>query len=103
MIEENQDPDMADTERGTSPPAVKLDGIAETFAKVKEFLEVTGFNFGGSTRNAEESRTRKTSLSSWTNHYQSLVMKPGHIVQKLSPAINQCEFLDAEVLKREKP
>ena len=30
-------------------------------------------------------------------------MKPGHIVQKLYPAINQCQILDAEVLKREKP
>ena len=79
---------MADTERGLTLPILELDGIAETFAKVKEFLEVTGFNFGGSTRNAKESPTRKTSLSSWTNHYRSMVMKPGQIVQKLYPAIN---------------
>ena len=103
MIEENQDPNMADNEQGTSPPIVELDGIAETFAKVKEFLEVTGFNFGGSTRNAKESPSRKAALSSWTNHYRSLVMKPGHIIQKLYPAISQCKVLDAEVLKTEKP
>ena len=30
-------------------------------------------------------------------------MKPGQIVQKLYPTISQCETLDAEVLKREKP
>ena len=67
MIEENQDPNMEDTGRGLTLPVVELDGIAETFAKVKEFLEVTGFNFGGSSRNAKVSPTRNTSLSSWTN------------------------------------
>ena len=30
-------------------------------------------------------------------------MKPGHIVQRLYPAISQCKTLDAETLKREKP
>ena len=93
---------MLDTDRETTPDK-ELGKIAGTFAKVKEFLEVTGFNFGGSTRASEDSPTRKTSLSSWTNYYRSLVMKPGHIVQKLYPAISQCEILDAEVLKREKP
>ena len=29
-------------------------------------------------------------------------MKPGHTIQKLYPAISQCEALDAEVLKTEK-
>ena len=72
---------MLDTDRETTPDK-ELGGIAGTFAKVKEFLEVTGFNFGGSTRASEDSPTRKTSLSSWTNYYRSLVMKPGHIVQK---------------------
>ena len=42
----------------------KLGGIADTFAKVKEFLEVTGFNFGGTTRASEDSLTMKTSLAS---------------------------------------
>ena len=73
---------MLDTDRETTPDK-ELGGIAGTFAKVKEFLEVTGFNFGGSTRASKDSPTRKTSLSSWTNYYRSLVMKPGHIVQKI--------------------
>ena len=30
-------------------------------------------------------------------------MKPGQIVQQLYPTISQCETLDAEVLKRDKP
>ena len=30
-------------------------------------------------------------------------MKPGQIVQKLYPTISQCEILDADILKREKP
>ena len=30
-------------------------------------------------------------------------MKPGQIVQRLYPTISQCEILDAETLKREKP
>ena len=81
----------------------KLGGIADAFAKAKEFLEVTGFNFGGTTSTSENSPTRKTSLASWTNYHRSLVMKPGQIVQRLYPAISQCKTLDAETLKREKP
>ena len=84
----NQDFNMSDTEQETTPDK-DLGRIADTFAKVKEFLEVTGFNFGGSTRGSEDSPTRKTSLICWTNYYRRLVMKPGHIVQKLYPAINQ--------------
>ena len=83
-----QDPDMTDQVPNQVPPVVELDRIAETFAKVKEFLEVSGFSFGPM-RNAEEaSPNRRAALSSWTNHYQSLVMKPGHTIQKLYPAIN---------------
>ena len=59
----NQAFDMSDTDWETTPDQ-ELRGIADTFAKVKEFLEVTGFNFGGSTRGSEDSPTRKTSLSS---------------------------------------
>ena len=103
MIEENQDPNMTVQVQEPVPPVVELDGIAETFAKVKKFLEVSGFSFGGTTRNAEESPSRKAALSSWTNHYRSLVMKPGHTVHNFYLAISQCEVLDAEVLKREKP
>ena len=91
---------MSDKEEASE---AELGGIADTFAKVKEFLEVTGFNFGRTTRASEDSPTRKTSLASWTNYYRSLVMKPGHIVQRLYPSINQCKILDAETLKREKP
>ena len=82
--------------------AAELDRIAETIAKVKEFLEVTGFTFGPLRNPEEVSPGRKAALSSWTNHYRSLVMKPGHTIQKLYPTISQCEALDAEVLKTEK-
>ena len=57
----NQAFDMLDTDRETTPDE-ELGGIADTFAKVKEFLEVTGFNFRGSTRGSKNSPTRKTSL-----------------------------------------
>ena len=80
----------------------ELGGIADTFAKAKEFLEVTGFHFGEAPALAN-SPTRKSSLASWTNYYRSLVMKPGQIVQQLYPTISQSEILEAEVLKREKP
>ena len=84
------------------PPAEELNGIAKTFAKVKEFLEVTGFSFGPLRTAEDASPSRKAALSSWTNHYRSLVMKPGHTIQKLYPGINQCETLDAKTLKTEK-
>ena len=45
---------------------------------------------------------RKVTLSTWTNYYKSLVMKPGHTIQKLYPAIDQCKTLDADTLKTEK-
>ena len=65
----------------------ELGGFADTFAKAKEFLEVTGFNFG---KASASSPTRKSSLDSWTNYYRSLLMKPGQIVQQLYPTISQC-------------
>ena len=67
----NQDLDMADTDREPTPPVEELDWITDTFPKVKEFLEVTGFSFGGSNRSSEESPTRITLLSSLTNYHQS--------------------------------
>ena len=60
----------------------EIGGIADAFAKAKEFLEVTSFNFGRGTSASENSPTRKTSLASWTNYYRSLVMKPGQKVQR---------------------
>ena len=41
----------------------ELGGFADTFAKAKEFLEVTGFNFGGATSSSENSPTRKNLIS----------------------------------------
>ena len=78
----------------------ELSGFANAFAKAKEFLEVTGFNFGEA---STSSPTRKSSLDSWTNYFRSLLMKPGQIVQQLYPTIGQCETLDANTLKRDKP
>ena len=68
----------------------EIGGITDAFAKAKEFLEVTGFNFGEASASAN-SPTRKSSLASWTNYYRSLVMKLGQIVQKLYPTISKCE------------
>ena len=65
----------------------ELGGFTDAFAKAKELLEVTGFNFGETSAN---SPTRKSSLDSWTNYYWSLLMKPGQIVQQLYPTIGQC-------------
>ena len=77
--------------------------IADAFAKSKKFLEVTSFNFGKATASAPNIPTRKSSLASWTNYYWSLMMKLGQIVQQLYLTITQCETLDAETLKRDKP
>ena len=78
----------------------EIGGFSDAFTKANEFLEVTGFNFGEASAN---SPTRKSALDSWTNYYRSLLIKPGQIVQQLYPTIGQCESLDAETLKRDKP
>jgi len=46
------------------PPVVELDRITETFAKVREFLEVTGFSFGPLQSAEEASPSRKAALCS---------------------------------------
>ena len=76
------------------------DGLSDAFAKANEFSEVTGFTFGDDSAN---SPTRKSAMDSWTNYYRSLVMKPGQVVQLLYPVIGQCESLEADNLKRNKP
>ena len=78
----------------------KIGGFTDAFAKANEFLEVTGFNFGEA---SATSPTRKSSFDSWTNYYRSLLIRPGQIVQQLYPTIGQCETLDADILKRDKP
>ena len=87
---------------GDPPPIKELNQIAKTFAKVREFMEVSGFSLGPLRANEEiSSPNRRVALSTWTNYYRSLVMKPGHIVQKLYPVINQCEAMDAKMLQTE--
>ena len=78
----------------------EIGGFTDAFAQANEFLEVTGFSFGEA---SATSLTRKSSFDSWTNYYQSLLIRPGQIVQQLYPTIGQCETLDADVLKRDKP
>ena len=85
---------------GEETPDDEIGGFTDAFAKANEFMEVTGFNFGEA---STTSPTRKSSLDSWTNYYRSLLMKPGQILQQLYPTIGQCETLDADTLKREKP
>ena len=80
----------------------ELDKIAETFAKVKEFLEAGEFTLGAMRPNEVTTPVRRLALSTWSNYYKSLVMKPGHTIQKLYPALDQCEAVDAEILKTEK-
>ncbi len=46
---------------------VELDRIAETFAKVKEFLEADEFTLGDLPPNNLVTPTRKAALSSWKN------------------------------------
>ena len=80
----------------------ELDKIAETFAKVKEFLEAGEFTLRAMGPNEVTTPVRRLALSTWSNYYKSLVMKPGHTIQKLYPALYQCEAMDAEILKTEK-
>ena len=82
--------------------AGELDRIAETFAKVKEFLEAGEFTFGSTGNNGVATPIKKVALSTWTNYYKSLVMKPGHTIQKLYPVLDQCEVMETEILKTEK-
>ena len=56
----------------------ELERIAETFAKVKDFLEADEFSFGPLPPNNVVTPTRRSALSTWKNYYKSLVMKPGH-------------------------
>ena len=74
----------------------ELDKIAETFAKVKDFLEAGEFNFGPLPPNQPVTPVRRSALSTWTNYYKSLVMKPGHTMQKLYPALDQCEAVETK-------
>ena len=78
----------------------EIGGFTDAFAKANEFLEVTGFKVGEA---SATSPTRKSSFDSWTNYYRSLLIRPGQIVQQLYPTIGQCEMLDADILKRDKP
>ena len=79
-----QGPNMSDSEHEHKQHVVKLYRIVETFAKVKEFLEASGFTFSPM-RNAEEvSPVRKAALSSWTNHYKSLVMTWSYYPEAIS-------------------
>ena len=77
------------------PPAEELDQINETFGKVREFMEVGRFSLGQLENNEALSPNRHAALNTWTNYYQSLVMKPGHIVKRLYPVIAQCETVNA--------
>ena len=69
----------------------ELDRIAEAFAKVKEFLEAGEFTLVPEGNNGPATPVRKVALSTWTNYYKSLVMKPGHTIQKLYPILDQCD------------
>merc|ERR1711996_60561 len=46
--------------------------------------------------------TRKAALSSWKGYYKNLVMKTGHVLQRLYPALDQCEAINTNTLKTEK-
>ena len=76
--------------------------MAKKFAKVKEFLEAGEFTFGSTGNNGVVTPTKKVALSTWTNYYKSLVMKPSHTIQKLYPVLDQCKALDTETLKTER-
>ena len=80
----------------------ELDRIAEAFAKVKEFLEAGEFTLVPNGSNGPITPVRKVALSSWTNYYRSLVMKPGHTIQKLYPLLDQCDDIETESLKSDK-
>ena len=80
----------------------ELNRIAETFAKVKEFLEADDFTLGDLPPNNLVTPTRKAALSSWKNYYKNLVMKTSHILQRLYPALDRCEAIDTDTLKTEK-
>ena len=95
-------PDQENAAAAADARNVELDKIAETFTKVKEFLEADEFTFGELPSNNLITSTRKSALSSWKNYYKSLVMKPGHILQRLYPALDQCEAIETDVLKTEK-
>ena len=91
-----------DDENAENAQVGELDRIAETFAKVKDFLEADEFSFGPLPPNQVVTPVRRSALSTWKNYYKSLVMKPGHTLQKLYPALDQCEAVETEVLKTEK-
>ena len=83
-------------------PAENLDQMAETFSKIKEFMEVGGFTLGATENDGAPSPPKKAALNTWTNYYRSLINRPGQVVQKFYPVIAQCEAIDAETLKTSK-
>ena len=78
-----------------------IDDMAATFGKIKEFME-EDFSLGMA-ENAVPSPPKKLALNTWTNYYRHLINKPGQVIQKLYPIIDQCEAVDSETLKSSKP
>ena len=81
-------------------PAKDFDDMAVTFGKMKEFMEV---DFSLRTaENVAQSPPKKAALNTRMNYYQSLINKPGQVVQRLYPVITQCEAINADTLKASK-
>ena len=81
----NSDDDENATENAQNG---ELDKITEMFVKVKDFLKAGEFNFGPQPLNQPTTPVRRLALSTWSNYYKSLVMKSGHTIQKLYPALD---------------
>ena len=76
-------------------------GLSDTMAAARSFSE-SNFKLG-----AEENKTgktvfsppRKKELASWLLYYNSTINPWAHIVNNLYPIVEQCEALDADMLK----
>ena len=100
MVGEN--PGDEDQDQGDQGNYGELDRIAETFARVKEFLEAGEFTLVPEGHQGPVTPIRKVALSSWRNYYRSLVMKPGNVIRKLYPLLDQCDDIETESLKSDK-
>ena len=97
-----EDEDQEQGDQGDQVDYGELDRIAETFARVKEFLEAGEFTLVPEGHQGPLTPVRKVALSSWKNYYRSLVMRPGNIIRKLYPLLDQCDEIETESLKSDK-
>ena len=72
--------------------------LANSMAAAHSFAE-SNFRFGVDEKETVFSPPRKKALASWSLYYNATINPCAQIVNNLYPIVEQCEALDAELLK----